>query len=394
MDEFDESFDASESADADIPEPAGSSPEDISEVIPEDTQASDEFYDTESISDDLDDIPEDVGNDPSDGIYMSDSGVSPNDLNTLDSEADIEDIPEDIETSVLEDIPEDDKLPDMDEIPEDITPSDNDDKPEGPDDLYAGDELNDNSQKLESLERECIENELADIVDYHDFDPDVAQVVNDALADAKSDFPNLEVGYIGSIESQVDGIHSTVSEQYERALRESYGDTYSDEQYRASAQQFADDFIKSAGLDDTDGTFAWSLSLPDECGDALTKYNGVGINGKFAGDNDLFTESKVNEVQTKHKPIGCDTPRATADHELGHEIDKLLNASEDDEINRLYSDFMGCDSPQDQLSGYAETNVKEFIAEAYSEYRNNSAPRSYAVSVYNRLIQLRDGGKK
>ena len=47
------------------------------------------------------------------------------------------------------------------------------------------------------------------------------------------------------------------------------------------------------------------------------------------------------------------------------------------------------------LSVYAGENVMEFIAEAYSEYRNNPQPRRYARAVYLRLKVLweqRGGG--
>lgn len=43
---------------------------------------------------------------------------------------------------------------------------------------------------------------------------------------------------------------------------------------------------------------------------------------------------------------------------------------------------------KDTLSTYSATNVKEFIAEAYSEYRNNPNPRDYSTKVYNRLKEL------
>ena len=81
---------------------------------------------------------------------------------------------------------------------------------------------------------------------------------------------------------------------------------------------------------------------------------------------------------------------AVTDHELGHEIDKLLNASSDFEIREMYSEMMQAGTARDVLSQYSATNVQEFIAESYSEFRNNPSPRELSTRVYNRLIELRD----
>ena len=41
------------------------------------------------------------------------------------------------------------------------------------------------------------------------------------------------------------------------------------------------------------------------------------------------------------------------------------------------------------LSNYANENIREFIAEAWSEYMNNPEPRSTAREVAERLLALR-----
>ena len=250
-----------------------------------------------------------------------------------------------------------------------------------------------NGQKLEAIENRCKEYGLVRTADFHDFDPDVAVSMTNALEDAKKDFPDLDVNYVGSIDSQVKGIHDTVAQSYENELRRLNGNDFSDEEYQTAAKSYADNYVKRVGLRDSNDAFAWSLKIPSEydpTGGGLSKYNGVAVNNRFAGDNKLFTECKINEVVTKHKPIGCDTPRATADHELGHEIDKLLDASADKQINDMYNKMISEGNAKDMLSTYSATNIKEFIAEAYSEYRNNPSPRAYSTAVYNRLIELRN----
>ena len=250
-------------------------------------------------------------------------------------------------------------------------------------------------QVLSDLKNECINNEYAENVDFSDFDPKVAQATVNALKDAKTDFPDLKLGYIGSIENQVNGVKDIAKQAYKKQLSDMYGESIPENVCDEMAQKQAENYITKYGLDDTEGTFAWSLEIPkeiDPSGNGMSKFKGVGINGKYASSNDDFTAAKIEEVASKHKPIGCDTPRATADHELGHEIDKLLNASSDREITSLYNKMINDGNAEDKLSGYSRTNIKEFIAEAYSEYRNNPHPREYATKIYNRLIELRNNG--
>ena len=72
----------------------------------------------------------------------------------------------------------------------------------------------------------------------------------------------------------------------------------------------------------------------------------------------------------------------------------MVNGNKDKYINDLYDQFMKEDKPEEKLSSYAKTNVKEFIAEGYCEYRNNPTPREYATKIYNRLKELSGQGGK
>ena len=97
-------------------------------------------------------------------------------------------------------------------------------------------------------------------------------------------------------------------------------------------------------------------------------------------------------VQIKYHPIGCDTIKSIIDHEMGHQIDYLLNAREDTKIRKLYKELANKKDDTimgENLSKYANTTIGEFIAEAWSEYQNNPQPRETAKQVAKRLIELR-----
>lgn len=70
---------------------------------------------------------------------------------------------------------------------------------------------------------------------------------------------------------------------------------------------------------------------------------------------------------------------------MGHKLDELLNISGKVEIQNL-RDNMTDEEIKEGLSEYAYKNnnpnrYSEFVAEAYSEYCNNSNPREVAQKV-------------
>lgn len=228
-------------------------------------------------------------------------------------------------------------------------------------------------------------------VDFSDYDVEIAYSMEEAVKDAKKDFPDLDIKYIGSIDSQVAGIRKELIDFYSRMFLSIPNTGWSKEDIERAARHNADKYIDFVKLNDTKGVFAWSLTVPesgDPTGGGLSKYNGIAINKEYASDSAGFKKAKAREVAIKHKPLGCDTPRATMDHELGHEIDKLLDANCDPEIIGMYQKMMADGDAEEKLSGYSKTNIKEFIAECYSEYRNNPSPREYSRKVYQRLYDI------
>ena len=244
-------------------------------------------------------------------------------------------------------------------------------------------------QVLEDLEKQSDDLGMVTDADFSEYDPAVAEQAVEAMADAQEDFPDLQFEYFGTTDEHAYGIWETVSDGYAADLKAENGDKYTDEEYRRVADAYADEYISATGLDDTEGTYAWQFHPGDDFDlDELNKYNGIAVKNEYACDNAKFSADLAEQVEDKHLPVGCDTPKATFDHELGHEIDRHLNAENDLEIRQMYDEMMDGGNAENELSGYSQTNINEFIAEAYSEYRNNPEPRAYSTKVYNRLIEL------
>ena len=115
----------------------------------------------------------------------------------------------------------------------------------------------------------------------------------------------------------------------------------------------------------------------------MGKISGITISDKWKGQK--FLDNIANDVANKFHPEGCDTIRSILDHEIGHQIDDLLNISENPKITKLYYSMKNGEVTEG-LSRYAWDNsnrnpIREFVAEAWSEYVNNPQPRKIAQTV-------------
>ena len=114
--------------------------------------------------------------------------------------------------------------------------------------------------------------------------------------------------------------------------------------------------------------------------EVLRKANGITMNNKFFNDYENAIANKVEQVKRKWKPIGCDTVKGTFDHEFGHQIDSFLKIRENQKIIDLYEKLTK-EELKENLSGYSAENIKEFIAESWSEYVNNPNPREISKTI-------------
>jgi hypothetical protein len=109
-----------------------------------------------------------------------------------------------------------------------------------------------------------------------------------------------------------------------------------------------------------------------------------------------FNENVINKghfklmqeyaAESGFHPPKCDNIKATADHEFGHAIERYIleknqNAQSYKELKRFYDDLWQKDEIGTKLSKYGSTNFSDFIAEGYSEYKNNKPPREVAQKI-------------
>lgn len=106
-------------------------------------------------------------------------------------------------------------------------------------------------------------------------------------------------------------------------------------------------------------------------------------------------EEQNREVGINFHPEGCTSQKSIVDHEIGHALDKTYGISHYDayakelgdknweakaEFNTLWKESKKGDMGS-LLSKYAASDKKEFLAEGWSEYKNNPNPRETATKI-------------
>ncbi|WP_338936243.1 minor capsid protein [Fusobacterium polymorphum] len=120
------------------------------------------------------------------------------------------------------------------------------------------------------------------------------------------------------------------------------------------------------------------------------KYQGITMNSLHFKNYEEVTESLKMQVNGKWHPVGCDTVKAVFDHEFGHQLDSFLEIRNKKEMIEILEEnkkengkFLSEYSIFNKLD---EINIKETIAEGWSEYCNNPNPRELSRKV-GKLIE-------
>lgn len=207
--------------------------------------------------------------------------------------------------------------------------------------------------------------DLAEMVDFKGVKPEVANAFNESLFNHLQEFPALrpQMKYFGTCQGQYELYVTRRRAEYAQELI-NMGVSPQD------AARIAENRVtkpKVAGA-----TFAHSWSQKQA--------SGIGVNTKFGKDPATMLEALKHTVETRFHPPGTDTIKAVADHEFGHQLDDLLALRSDQTIINLYNAARKA-GIRNEVSGYADKNIAEFIAEAWAECCNSTAPRPVARSI-------------
>jgi len=215
--------------------------------------------------------------------------------------------------------------------------------------------------------------------DYTGVDIRCANEWNKGLYDMKEKFPEIleTIHFVGSSQSRNRLIEQDVLDYL-------FSQNYSQIEINA----FLTKLREEIGIGKTE--FAVSMTVPKELKKevvyrVIDKYSGITMNAKYFKDYDKVIEISRQQVETKNSPIGCDTVKATFDHEFGHKIDYFLGLRKNSEIRKMCLKNLQEDG--ENLSLYSvynkdiQTCFNETIAESWSEYCNNPKPREIAKTI-------------
>lgn len=112
---------------------------------------------------------------------------------------------------------------------------------------------------------------------------------------------------------------------------------------------------------------------------------GISVNRQWVNSG-KFYDSLRRDVALKYHPVGCDTIKSIIDHEMTHQLTDLLQLDKDPRILYIWNSYGDKSLITKELSQYAwkndnENPIREFISEAFSEYRNNSECRPLARQI-------------
>lgn len=231
---------------------------------------------------------------------------------------------------------------------------------------------------------------LVENVDFGELDSKTSEDIYKAIVETKKIFPDLNMKFVGSAQKRNELIAMDLYKMYMDAYKSHYPNASLDDLNIIVDEHVSED-MKFLNIDND--SIAQSLTVTNTNShenNLISNYNGISINEQYGSNYEYFKSVREDNVKAGWKPVGCENPKATVDHELGHQIDKLVNANQDYVIRLMYDSFSRMDDHERRkvLSGYAGKKIQEFIAESWSEYRNNPNCRDYARIVSERMIAL------
>ena len=208
--------------------------------------------------------------------------------------------------------------------------------------------------------------------DYTGIDVRCANEWNRGLAAMKSKYPEVaeQIKFVGSIQKR--------NELLEAELR-NYAKN------NRLAKDMINDILGSLKIKNTRTAEAlYGVKFGDdpaenEIIEIINKYAGISLNSNYYRNYDNVIAERKRQVANGWKPVGCDTMKSIFDHEFGHQIDKLLNISDKQNVKDFFKWHK--EEIKEGLSRYALTKREEFVAEVWSEYNNNPKPREIANEV-------------
>ena len=250
------------------------------------------------------------------------------------------------------------------------------------------------AKTIKEAENYAVDNGLTRVADFGKLDIEVANQINESIFDVVEEFPAMKgkMSFIGSGQ-----VHANI---LNKARRDYFTDAYKKLGYRDAQLEAVVKKDRRARNKKFNKNY-YAMAQPVQSNPVFKKFyegtDGIVVGEQWGSKNNIqkFKDALARDQATGFHPVGADTIRSTIDHEMGHQLDYLLDLSKNQKIKdirkkaaRASMQNSAKENIAEQLSGYANKNMAEFIAEAYAEYKNNPKPRPIAQELGDTIIEI------
>ena len=223
-------------------------------------------------------------------------------------------------------------------------------------------------------------------VSYKGNDIATANEWNKGLTDSFNRFPELkkQFGFTGDCRERNKALKPAVERYYTDWYLKN-NPQYTQAQLQNNIDKSVKSFMRRMSVSTITYAQSWTPTIAE-----FADFAGITVNGDYGKDSASFVQSLIATVKSKFHPEGCDTIKSVLDHEIGHQLDKLLDIRNNKDIQDLFNSRTHSELT-DALSQYAWDNTNsnkysEMIAEGWAEYCNNPNPRDVAKKIGETII--------
>jgi hypothetical protein len=222
---------------------------------------------------------------------------------------------------------------------------------------------------------------------YKGVDLEVANEWNKWLTVAFERFPELrnQFGFVGEAHER--------NKLYKEAAAAYFQSEYAGRFSEGGIKRQINKEMRKQAISPKEAAISWSSKY-----DWDKPFRGVTINRDRAKTHKALIEDLEYALEKKSIPEGCATVRYLLDHEVGHQLENMLDIGEQPNIQQLFDSRTEAQLTDD-LSSYVWDNnnrnrYSEMIAEGWAEYLNNPNPRPMAMEIGKTIERLYDEWKK
>lgn len=210
----------------------------------------------------------------------------------------------------------------------------------------------------------AVDHNLTEAADFGKVDLRIAQDWVNGIYYQVKEFPELKMEFIGSCQAR----NRLIKESYRKEIEDFWATVYErgSKSFKYAVQGTLNRKVRRINPNHV----AQSCNRPG--------FKGVALNENLSKDYDAFIKMVEHNIDVGHWPKGKADVSLIVSHEMGHEIDRLLKIHSNSMIQELY---LLSPNISKELSGYANANIGEMIAEAWAEYNTSPNPRPMAVKI-------------